>query len=165
MNIKTIASSSTRYLQRLVRAILGTEPRPVEIMLSHRAEVPTNVTESAHKDVANPAKRKRRQLPAPKVDALPLEQRRWLTIKEASARFPCFSEKSLRHLIAQAEAYSKYPKEGLRSNGLIGCFCQPAGQRKILIDAAKFDAWLEGGALSASNATPAKARHAARVAA
>ena len=79
-------------------------------------------------------KRRRQTLIAPKTESLSLEHRRWLTVKETSARFPCFSEKSLRHLIAQAEAYAKYPKAGLRSNGMIDCIAQkqnmpPSGMR------------------------------------
>lgn len=101
-------------------------------------------------------KRRRQTLIAPKIESLPLEQRRWLTVKETSARFPCFSEKSLRHLIAQAEAYAKYPKAGLRSNGMIDCIVRPAGQRKIVIDATKFEAWLASGAVAPRNAVPAK---------
>ena len=101
-------------------------------------------------------KRRRKTSNAPKIELLPLEQRRWLTIKETSARFPCFSEKSLRHLIAQAEACAKYPKAGLRSNGMIDCIVRPAGQRKIVIDATKFEAWLASGAVAPRNAVPAK---------
>ena len=105
--------------------------------------------------IATP-KRRRQTLIAPKIESPPLEQRRWLTVKETSARFPCFSEKSLRHLIAQAEAYAKYPKAGLRSNGMIDCIVRPAGQRKIVIDATKFEAWLASGAVAPRNAVPAK---------
>lgn len=101
-------------------------------------------------------KRRRQTLSVPKIELLPLEQRRWLTVKETAARFPCFSEKSLRHLIAQAEAYAKYPKAGLRSNGMIDCIVRPAGQRKIVIDATKFEAWLASGAVAPRNVAPAK---------
>ncbi|PKO60766.1 MAG: hypothetical protein CVU24_11605 [Betaproteobacteria bacterium HGW-Betaproteobacteria-18] len=101
-------------------------------------------------------KRRRQTLSVPKIELLPLQQRRWLTIKETSARFPCFSEKSLRHLIAQAEAYAKYPKAGLRSNGMIDCIVRPAGLRKIVIDATKFEAWLASGVVAPRNEVPAK---------
>jgi hypothetical protein len=101
-------------------------------------------------------KRRRQTLSVQKIESLPLEQRRWLSVKETSARFPCFSEKSLRHLIAQAEAYAKYPKAGLRSNGMIDCIVRPAGQRKIVIDATKFEAWLTSGAVAQRDVAPAK---------
>lgn len=78
---------------------------------------------------------------------LPLEKLKWLTIAQASLRYPGFSEKSLRHLQAQAEAYQRYPKAGLKSNGFINCLVRPAGQRKILINAEKFEAWLESCSL------------------
>ena len=84
------------------------------------------------------------------VDCLPLDQRRWLTVKEMAVRYPFFTEKALRHLIFSAEAYAKFPKDGLKSNGFIDCIVRPAGQRKIIIDTAKFEEWLEKGSLSGS---------------
>ena len=166
MNLTTIATSGGRYLQRLVLAILGTDPQHAKPAINHSPSagikpieseqpVPEGATTGA--PVQATRKRPKRQRP-PIVEVLPLEQRRWLTVKETSARFPCFSEKSLRHLIAQAEAYAKYPKDGLVSNGLIGCICRPAGQRKILIDAAKFETWLTAGAVGVSATEPANAR-------
>lgn len=88
--------------------------------------------------------------PSPKrthAQNLPLEQLKWLTIAQASMRYPAFSEKSLRHLQAQAEAYQRHPKAGLKSNGFINCLIRPAGQRKILIDAEKFEEWLRSWAV------------------
>lgn len=76
-------------------------------------------------------------------ELVPLEKRRWLTIPQASIRFPIYSEKAFRHLVSQAEAYARHPKAGLRSNGFIGCIVRPAGQRKVLIDAVAFEGWLE----------------------
>ena len=95
-----------------------------------------------HRDVTRqPPKRTHAQsLP------LPLNQLKWLTIAQASMRYPAFSEKSLRHLQAQAEAYQRHPKAGLKSNGFINCIIRPAGQRKILIDAEKFEEWLRSWA-------------------
>ena len=84
------------------------------------------------------------------IECLPLDQRRWLTIKEMAVRYPFFSEKALRHLIFSAEAYAKFPKDGLKSNGFIDCIVRPAGQRKIIIDTTKFEEWLEKGSLSGS---------------
>ena len=77
------------------------------------------------------------------VEPIPLDQRRWLTVKEMAARYPCFTESSLRNLIYSAESYANYPKPGLRSNGFIDCIVRVAGQRKILIDTTRFEQWLE----------------------
>lgn len=80
---------------------------------------------------------------APRIEYISVERDRWMTIKQTAISYPCFSEQSLRHLVWSAEAYAKYPKPGLRSNGLINCIVRPAGQRRILIDTLKFEAWLE----------------------
>ena len=77
---------------------------------------------------------------------VPLERLKWLTFRQASLRYPAFTEKSLRHLQAQAEAYQRHPKAGLKSSGFINCIIRPAGQRKILIDAEKFEEWLRSWA-------------------
>jgi len=174
MDIKTIASGSARYFRRLGLAILGADPLPLRPQADAGAPALMNALDSLQSPVESritespvkPERKRRNSLkpPVTSIEVIPLEQRRWLTIKEASARFPCFSEKSLRHLVAQAEAYAKYPKAGLRSNGLIGCICRPAGQRKILIDAAKFDAWLSAGAIGDSGSSPTKVRQPGRVA-
>lgn len=81
------------------------------------------------------------------VEPTPLDQRRWLTVKEMAARYPCFTESSLRNLIYSAESYANYPKSGLRSNGFIDCIVRVAGQRKILIDTTRFEQWLEAQAV------------------
>ena len=77
------------------------------------------------------------------VQPLPLDQLKWLPLKQAPLRWPSFTEKALRHIIAQAEAYAKFPQSGLRSNGFIDCFVRPAGQRKIILNAEKFEVWLK----------------------
>lgn len=79
---------------------------------------------------------------------VPLEKLKFLTIAQAALRYPAFSEKSLRHTVAQAEAYQRYPKAGLKSNGFVDCIIRPAGQRKILIDAEKFEEWLHSWAVA-----------------
>jgi hypothetical protein len=79
---------------------------------------------------------------------VPLEDLKWLTVRQTHLRFRTYSEKALRHLVTQAEAYQKYPKAGLRSNGLIDCILRPAGARKILIDAEKFEQWLRDSAVA-----------------
>lgn len=167
MNIKNILTGVALRVQQISRAIgftgqshiqgnakpsdpaVGTENR------SQHGNTGLRDDESSDSVIAAP-KRRRRTLSVPKVELLPLEQRRWLTVKETSARFPCFSEKSLRHLVAQAEAYAKFPKASLRSNGMIDWIVRPAGQRKIIIDATKFEAWLASGAVVPRNIPPAK---------
>ena len=83
------------------------------------------------------------------VQPLPLDQLKWLPLKQAPLRWPSFTEKALRHIIAQAEAYAKFPQSGLRSNGFIDCFVRPAGQRKIILNADRFDLWLKSFSVSA----------------
>ena len=101
-------------------------------------------------DASSVTERTRRKQAPVDNECLPLDQRRWLTIKETAVRYPFFTEKALRHLIFSAEAYAKFPKDGLRSNGFIDCIVRPAGQRKIIIDTTKFEEWLEKGSFSGS---------------
>ncbi|MBK7646697.1 MAG: hypothetical protein IPJ12_05935 [Betaproteobacteria bacterium] len=110
----------------------------------------TPVTEEAVKasDAAKPP-RKRNKKPRIEVQPIPLENLKWLTIAQTSLRYPAFSQKALRHLVASAEAYHRYPKAGLKSNGFIHCICRPAGQRKIVIEAEKFEQWLQSFSVAA----------------
>lgn len=168
MNIKNILTGVALRVQQISRAVSFTgqshtqtnaKPSPpsagISEIHSHFGKAGLRDEKGSDSVMAAP-KRLRHTLSVPKIEPLPLEQRRWLTVKETSARFPCFSEKSLRHLIGQAEAYAKYPKAGLRSNGMINCIVRPAGQRKILIDVIKFEAWLASGAVAPRIAAPAK---------
>jgi len=84
----------------------------------------------------------KRQKPQPKEAPIPLEKLKYLTISQTAIRYPIYSEKALRHLQSQAENYHRFPKAGLPSNGFINCIIRPAGQRKIIIDAEKFELWL-----------------------
>lgn len=167
MNIKNILAGVALRVQQISRAVgftgqshsqANAKPSPPEDGVS---KTRSNFGKAALRDnigsdsAVGAPKRPRHTLSVPKIELLPLEQQRWLTVKETSARFPCFSEKSLRHLIAQAEAYAKYPKAGLRSNGMIDCIVRPAGQRKIVIDAKKFETWIASGAVAPRNAVPA----------
>jgi len=93
-------------------------------------------------------RKSRKRSPRPSDPPVPLEDLKWLTVRQTHLRFRTYSEKALRHLVAQAEAYQKFPKAGLRSNGLIDCILRPAGARKILIDAEKFEQWLRDSAVS-----------------
>lgn len=168
MNIKNILAGVALRVHQISRAVGFTGQSHIQTNAKPPApaadmpEIRSHFSKAGLRDdmgsdsvIAAP-KRRRRALNVPKIELLPLEQRRWLTVRETSARFPCFSEQSLRHLIAQAEAYAKYPKAGLRSNGMIDCIVRPAGQRKIVIDATKFEAWLASGAVAPSNAAPVK---------
>lgn len=87
--------------------------------------------------------RKRRSKPkSAEYPPVPLENLRWLTISQTAKRYQVHTEKALRHLVAQAEAYAKHPKSGLRSNGFLTCFIRPAGQRKIIVISNKYEEWL-----------------------
>lgn len=165
MNIKTILIRSAQHAWRFTQSILDGRALSVlpagESLATAERKATADIdncglpTASAiNADTSSPAtaaKLGRRNRTSSKVEVIPLEQRRWLTIKETSARFPCFSEKALRHLVAQAESYANFPKAGLRSNGFISCIVRPAGQRKVIIDAAKFEAWLASSAVAGSD--------------
>ncbi len=81
------------------------------------------------------------------VQPLPLEILKWLTIKQTAARYQTHTEKALWHLVSSAEAYQRHPKAGLKSNGFFDCICRPSGQRKVLINAQKFEEWLSPAAM------------------
>ena len=159
MNIKTMIIRSIKRVERLAMSIFGVSASSVpparapaagqRLTSGRRAKVTSITADTENAQVAS-AKRRRKQTSS-KIEALPLEQRRWLTVKETAARFPCFSEQALRHLIYSAEAYANYPKAGLRSNGFIACIVRPAGQRKVIIDATKFEEWLAAGALAGND--------------
>jgi len=154
MSIKTMIIHTAKRVERLVQSIFGVSVASVPPARASLAEPQparsgkprTKSTKADAESPKTPLAKRRRKPTSSKVEVLPLEQRRWLTVKETSARFPCFSEQSLRHLIYIAEAYANYPKAGLRSNGFISCIVRPAGQRKVIIDAAKFEDWLAAGA-------------------
>lgn len=162
MNIKTILIRSAQHARRVAQTIFGGRalsvlPAGESFAMADRkpsADIGNDRAGLGHTAIADTtsaapaAKLRRRNRISSEVEVLPLEKRRWLTIKETAARFPCFSEKALRHLVAQAEAYANYPKAGLRSNGFIACIVRPAGQRKVIIDATKFEAWLASSAVA-----------------
>jgi hypothetical protein len=154
MNIKTMIIRTAKRVEFLVQSICGVSassapparaPSAGQRLVSVGRKKVTSITTDAENEKMPSAKRRRKPTSS-SVEVLPLEQRRWLTVKETSARFPCFSEQALRHLIYSAEAYANYPKAGLRSNGFIACIARPAGQRKVIINAAKFEEWLTAGA-------------------
>ena len=166
MSIKTIIIRTAKRVERLAMSIFGVSASSVPparaptagqtLVRVGRKKAASITADTENAQVAS-AKRRRKQTSS-KIEALPFEQRRWLTVKETAARFPCFSEQALRHLIYSAEAYANYPKAGLRSNGFIVCIVRPAGQRKVLINAAKFEEWLAAGAHARNDPTQDKIR-------
>ena len=162
MNIKTMIIRTAKRVELLVQSIFGASASsvpparaPIAGQMFVRVGRKKTTAITADTETAQIASAKRRRKPtSSKVGVLPLEQRRWLTVKETSARFPCFSEQALRHLIYSAEAYANYPKAGLRSNGFIACIVRPAGQRK----AAKFEEWLAAGSIAGIDLEPNKIR-------
>ncbi|MEW6341819.1 MAG: hypothetical protein RXR20_13760 [Paraburkholderia sp.] len=93
--------------------------------------------------LSTPSTTKRRRAKKAPIESIPLKDRKVLTVKEVAARYP-YSESALRHLIFDAEAYIKHPKEGLKSNGFADCIRRPPRQRKVLIDVEQFEAWMRG---------------------
>jgi hypothetical protein len=77
---------------------------------------------------------------------LQLFEVKFLTVAQTTMRYPAFTQRAIRHLVAQGEAYKKFPKAGLKSNGFAPCILRPAGKRKVLIDAEKFELWLSSPA-------------------
>lgn len=148
--VEPVASQVARSLNPLAQAM------PNRAMTS---VTPTCAGEPAQHGGGVTAKRKKRQTPEA-IDVTPLEMRRWLTIKETTARYPCFTEPSLRHLVFNAEAYRRHPKNGLRSNGFLDCIVRPAGQRKVLINAEKFEQWLKRSAAAGADGQLADGRNA-----
>lgn len=125
--------------------LLAAEPQigafePVEIddqsIAQLNATDPQEVTAKAPK---SPRNSKKQKVAAEPVQLLDLK---FLTIPQTATRYQVHTEKALRHLQAQAEAYLRFPKAGLRSNGFIECVFRPDGQRKILIIAEKYEQWL-----------------------
>lgn len=96
--------------------------------------------ESAAKPTKPRAKRRKTAL----LDVpVPIEKLKYLTVAQAAMRYPAFTQKAIRHLVASGEAYQNFPKAGLKSNGgFINCIVRPAGQRKVIINADKFELWL-----------------------
>lgn len=74
---------------------------------------------------------------------IPLEKLRWITVRQASIRYPFMTEKAWRHKIAQAEAYRNYPQlSRKKQDGFIDCVVRIPGQRKIVIDTEKYELYL-----------------------
>lgn len=111
--------------------------------------VPVESNKAATEPATEKAPRSRKPSKKAEVQPLPLDQLTWLTLKQAALRWPSFTEKSLRHTVSQAEAYKKYPQSGLVSNGFIDCIVRPAGQRKIILNAEKFEQWLKSFSVAA----------------
>jgi hypothetical protein len=68
---------------------------------------------------------------------------RWLTVNRMAADYKeVISEAALRHLIWNAEAYARFPRAGLPSNGFLPVIVRPPFQRKVLLDRVAFEKWL-----------------------
>lgn len=160
MNIKNFISHAVTQLGRLAPSIFGTSTAvvpPARTSLSKQSKVlvgkanpPKATSRKVSSESAQALSGERDPRTFCEVDVQPLEQQRWLTVKQTAERYPCFSENALRNLIFSAEAYARCPKAGLRSNGFIDCIVRPAGQRKIIIDTIKFETWLENSAFPGS---------------
>jgi hypothetical protein len=111
---------------------------PVQAPTTSRSEEPSAETPPREKT----PRKARYSTPKAETAPVPLEDRRWLTVKQTAQRYP-YSEGALRHLIWEAEAYAKHPKSGLKSNGFLNCIIRPEGVRRVLIDAEKFELWLQ----------------------
>lgn len=138
-----LAASDVAELKATLAAL---SPEPISTVASFIQPLPGNEETNA----AKKPRKKRTKPQGPEYQPTPLDKLEWLTIAQAAIRFPNYSEKAYRHLVAQAEAYAKHPKSGLRSNGFLPCVVRPAGKRKILINAEKFEEWLKSFAVSAS---------------
>lgn len=76
------------------------------------------------------------------VESFPI-QSRWLPVKKMAYIYQdVISEQALRALIWEAEAYEKFPKSGLKSNGFLPVIVRPPNQRKVLLDRVEFEKWL-----------------------
>lgn len=68
---------------------------------------------------------------------------RWLTVNRLAAEYKeVITEAALRHLIWNAEAYARFPRAGLPSNGFLPVIVRPPFQRKVLLDRVAFEKWL-----------------------
>ena len=68
---------------------------------------------------------------------------RWLTVNRMAAEYKeVITEAALRHLIWNAEAYARFPRAGLPSNGFLPVIVRPPFQRKVLLDRVAFEKWL-----------------------
>lgn len=79
-----------------------------------------------------------------KVEPLPLQERRWVTFKQAAAIYPK-SEQALRHLAHQSGQYLKHPKAGLSSNGFEKCIARQPGSRNVYLIVEELDRWMAQG--------------------
>jgi hypothetical protein len=101
-----------------------------------------DASDSAEVAAKAPKSRRNSKKQKARVEPIPLESLKFLTIAQTALRYQVHTEKALYHLQAQAEAYQRYPKAGLRSTGFIECLFRPDGKRKIIINAAKYEQFL-----------------------
>ena len=95
MSIKTMIIRTTTRVERLVQSIFGVSVASVPPARASLAEPPsarsgkpmTNSIKANVESPQTPSAKRRSKPTSSKGEVLPLEQRRWLTVKETSARF------------------------------------------------------------------------------
>lgn len=95
-------------------------------------------------DPSSPVKPKRKYTPRKSdqtVVAVPIKDRKWITIKQAAAIYPK-SEQAFRHFVHQASQYQKYPKANLPSNGFEKCVVRQQGSRNVYLNADELERWM-----------------------
>ncbi len=101
-----------------------------------------NCTQSAENPAVASEKREKRKSQSIE-QTIPLEKLRWITVRQASIRYPFMTEKAWRHKIAQAEAYKNFPQLARKKqDGFVDCVVRIPGQRKIVIDTEKYEQYL-----------------------
>lgn len=68
---------------------------------------------------------------------------RFVTVKDLSARHSWLTEQAVRHLIFKATPRKNSKGEKIPTNGLYECGAIIRLGRKVLIDVARFDEWVE----------------------
>ncbi len=127
-NLARLGPGVASFLQRLIAQQPVAKPQVLEATPNM-------------KSVANGTQRKEKN--PLEVETVPLQERRWLTVKEAASLFP-YTEGAIRHLIFASEGRARYAS--LKSDGgFINCIFRPPGQRRILIDQPAFAAWIASG--------------------
>lgn len=78
------------------------------------------------------------------VEPLPLNERKWISIKQAAAMYPK-SEQAFRHLAHQSARQLKYPQAGLPSSGFEKCVVRQPGSRNVYLIVEELDRWMAMG--------------------
>lgn len=132
-----------KWLREQVDRVVSAVVVEMERLIKTKTKTPSLPTADVPQEAAdNPVASKKRK--TADVVPTPLNERRWLTIKEAASLFP-FSEGAIRHLVFSAEGTAKFPKSGLRANGFIDCIYRPPGQRRVFLDRVALINWVASG--------------------